>query len=145
MQFILEQSSCLYFIQKIGDVAINNTYESLKSSDILCRDWFCYDNQTTEIKLKDFKDFIKRNYPVKLSNTRNNNEDFTLLVVNDIHLQQTYKEGTEINCGQPAGCCEERWGEAKDGKGAGYWGTRNSICDIPTRTFVKTLESIKGR
>ena len=68
-----------------------------------------------------------------------------MLVINDIHLQQKYKEGTVIECGQVAGCCEERWGKPEPGKGAGYWGARNGVCDIPTRLFQKTLKYTKGK
>jgi hypothetical protein len=137
---------CHYYVTAVGNVAIDNSVEWMKKTDAVCGDLFCYDNETTQIKVEHFKQYIsthfKRNKDTIPKTT--DTKDFTMLVLNDIHLQMKYKEGTEVQCGQVAGCCEERWGPAKDGKGAGYWGNKDGTCDIPTRTFLKTLEFIKG-
>jgi hypothetical protein len=145
-ELILIPKACRYFVMKVGDPAIKNKFAYLRQSDSFCRDVFCYDNKTTEIKVKDFKQFLQKHYPkIDPPKRKNDDKDFKMLVLNDIHLQRKYKEGTVSDCGQVVGCCEERWGKATDGNGAGYWGTKKGSCDIPTRLFTQTIDYVKGK
>jgi hypothetical protein len=130
---------------RVGDPDIKNRFTYLRSSDAVCRDVFCFDQKATQIHLSDFETFLQKNYPkVDIISKEKSKGDFKMFVLNDIHLQSKYKEGTVSDCGQVAGCCEERWGKPSSGNGAGYWGTKKGNCDIPTRMFVKTLEHVKG-
>ena len=142
----MNQKACRFFLTRVGNPVVDNTFASFKNTDALCRNVFCFDDEHTEIKLEDFKQFIIKRYPRTQKAPKSvSGQDFKMLVLNDIHLQRLYKEGSVVDCGEVEGCCEERWGMAEKGKGAGYWGTRLSSCDIPTRTFLKTLEHIKSR
>lgn len=140
-------NECNFFINGIGNSAINNSYNFLKDSDYICSSLFCYDDTITKLKLEDFQKYLDKHFPkTEIIKKRKSDKDIKMIVVNDIHLQKDYKEQTVIDCGQIAGCCEARWGKPKKGEpSAGYWGTKNMTCDIPTRTFTKTLEFIKGR
>lgn len=144
--FAMAEHICRYFIESIGELAIGNTIQWIRQTDAICGDLVCYNSSSTEVKVEDYRAFLSKHYPKGDTSPQfaADSEDFSMIVVNDIHLQMGYKEGTVVHCGQVAGCCEERWGEDKSGNGAGYWGSKDGTCDIPQRTFLKTLEFIKG-
>ena len=144
--FFLDLKICRYYVMMIGDPAFNNSLEYLKISDALCRENFCFDGKTIQVKVSDFENYLNAKFPKIASNpTASDEQPFKVLVLNDLHLQKNYKEGTLVECGLPAGCCQSKWGKPSKGTGAGYWGTRQSNCDIPERTFLSTLEHIKSK
>jgi hypothetical protein len=142
----MEEKICKYYIMMIGDPAMSNSLDYLKISDSICGHLFCYNDQTIQLEVSEFEEYLTHNFPEIPQNTSNGTkEDFNILVLNDLHLQKHYKEGTLVNCGKPAGCCQEKYGKVSDGSGAGYWGTKHGNCDIPHRTFLKTLDFIKSK
>jgi hypothetical protein len=144
--FALEKKICNYYVKMLGEPAIDYSLEYIQKSDALCGDMFCYDSLTLKLKTSDFAKYLEANFPQKQNITSWENEDtFHVAVINDVHLQSDYQEGSVINCGQPAGCCTEKWGKDTESPGAGFWGTRESSCDIPKRTFTKTLQYMKGK
>jgi hypothetical protein len=143
--FFMEAKICKYYIMMIGDPAVSNSLNYIKISDSICGGIFCYNDKTIQLETSDFEKYLEVKYPeTKNKNLPEIGKDFEILVLNDAHLQKEYKEGTLVDCGKPAGCCQDKWGKVSE-NGAGYWGTKNSNCDIPDRTFLKTLEFIKSK
>ena len=62
--------------------------------------------------------------------------------LSDIHLDDTYKVGTLVDCGMDeTGCCREAYGYPKKGQqGAREWGEYD--CDTPEKTVENTLDYI---
>ena len=64
-----------------------------------------------------------------------------VLHISDVHLDLSYKVGTDVDCGMPM-CCMNFTEMANDtSKGAGYWG--EYYCDTPVWTFENMLSQIK--
>ena len=145
--FALQKSICNYYVMLLGNPLLDNSEKYLKETDYLCSTYFCEEADTVQLKLYDFKNYLQTKLPRK-SKERTSWADestFKIAVINDVHLQRDYKEGTLVDCGKPAGCCSEKVGAGKKGKGAGFWGTRESTCDIPNRTFEQTLKFIREK
>ena len=63
-----------------------------------------------------------------------------VLHISDVHLDLSYKIGTNTDCGLPL-CCMNFTEMADDpDKSAGYWGAY--YCDLPVWTFENMLSQI---
>ena len=66
---------------------------------------------------------------------------FKVLHLSDVHMDLSYKPGTDSKCGKPL-CCTNTTAMTDDpNKVAGYWGNYN--CDLPYWTFEDMLWHIK--
>ena len=64
-----------------------------------------------------------------------------VLHISDVHLDLSYKVGTNTDCGMPM-CCMNFTEMANDtSKAAGYWGAY--YCDTPVWTFEDMLKHIQ--
>ena len=64
-----------------------------------------------------------------------------MLHLSDVHMDLSYKPGTDAKCGKPL-CCTNTTAMTDDpNKVAGYWGNYN--CDLPYWTFEDMLWHIK--
>ena len=66
-----------------------------------------------------------------------------VLHISDVHLDLSYKVGTNTDCGLPM-CCMNFTEMADDPKkAAGYWGAY--YCDLPVWTFEDMLSQIRDK
>ena len=96
------------------------------------------------------KDLLK-DKPKFVEKKPTNKSSYTVLQVNDIHLDFMYEEDTMADakeCNTLTDCCQkgvkgllkdERDGTTK----AGFWGTPGVFCDLPQRTFKKFVSFVK--
>ena len=145
--FFILPEACNFYIKGLGNPMVFNSLQFLKDSDSICSTLFCLDDDLVKLKIEDLQNYLDKTFPKKqIFSDRTSEEDIEIIVVNDLHLQKDYKENTLVECGQVAGCCTPEWGNpGKNQTPAGYWGTRVSNCDIPIRTFDRTLSYIKGK
>ena len=64
-----------------------------------------------------------------------------VLHISDVHLDLSYKVGTNVDCGMPMCCMNFTEMANETSKGAGYWG--EYYCDTPVWTFEDMLSQIK--
>jgi hypothetical protein len=69
---------------------------------------------------------------------------YRVLQLNDMHVDFQYMTGASIDCGSISQCCNDLAGPAKNqSDAAGYWGSPDSKCDIPQRTWEAAIDFIK--
>ena len=143
----LDKQTCTYFVEAFGDSYFTLKPEFVKNNDFICSYMLNVCDRPTEaydfVKFKE--DFLKK-YPEPEHNATPNKpekEEFNILAFNDIHLQSDYVYKSNSDCHDFGGCCSPTSGKAdKKENEAGYWGTVQRKCDIPTRTFEATLQYI---
>ena len=64
-----------------------------------------------------------------------------VLHISDVHLDLSYKVGTNVDCGMPMCCMNFTEMANETSKGAGFWG--EYYCDFPVWTFEDMLRQIK--
>ena len=73
--------------------------------------------------------------PVPHSVLPEQGESLKVLHITDIHIDLTYTEGSESQCGRPM-CCSNTTGLASSpATEAGHWG--DFSCDVPAWTYTK--------
>lgn len=156
---IIPKSICEHYVIDLGFTSFKGMLDLYEQKNILCKTFFCPEDEIEIFEASDFEDYVRKNFPKpekfeatsSLKNLDNGVEknisesNFSVLAISDVHLQRSYKPGTKVDCGLPAGCCSAKSGMPNGNeRSAGYWGTRESNCDIPDHTFLKSLDYMKG-
>ncbi|ESN92072.1 hypothetical protein HELRODRAFT_181851 [Helobdella robusta] len=102
------------------------------------------DDENDSMFHNENKFIIKRIVTKKSNNNNNNNNNknsaksvLKIVHLADVHIEERYKEGTNVYCGLPV-CCLEEWGKGPSGLFGDY------RCNIPPRTFENFLEKVNG-
>ena len=144
---IIPKPVCAHYVNDLGLTSLAGMFDRLEQTDALCRNLVCPESKIEIFEVDDFRRYVAENFPRIESGRRLRSENarLSVLAISDVHLQRSYKPGTKVDCGLPAGCCNEEYGmPGANERAAGYWGTRESNCDIPDHTFLKALEHMKG-
>ena len=145
---------CDYFVDNFGASIFHNKVKFLQTTQHICANLLKLCQETYQpFDVEAFRRKINSEFPVPVnllgSNRQNRKKSaaksFKALVLNDIHIQNDYSHGAPTDCGQPGGCCSNRF-QPKPGsdRRAGYWGTADAACDAPDYLFFKTVEFIKN-
>lgn len=137
---------CKYFLTRLGHFHIQSRIGYFMDNNYFCSHYLSVCDQTTvAYDFAAFKKTLYEKYPkpprpaqIKVF------KDFDVLSLNDIHIQTDYLYKADKNCDEVGNCCADSTKPAHHKEDmAGYWGAPKSSCDIPKRTFEKTLEYIK--
>ena len=140
-------NKCNYFVKNKGLNLIPAKMEFLRKSDYFCSQqlMFC-ESKLSKFSIDKFTKDLYNKYPPVESPKTKNGKAFNALTLNDIHVQPNYAPKSSIVCPDNVGCCSAEYGFPMNEKlQAGYWGSPNAPCDIPTHLFEKTLEEIRDR
>ena len=133
---------CDYFLLR-EDPLINNEINFLERTNYICSLTFnLCDSNYMKYDFEKFRKNLYKNYK-KISRKKQNkinseNKKFTVLTLNDVHLQKDYLYKSKVDCKGPS-CCFEKIKESEECRQAGYWGTPMSKCDIPKHFWENTL------
>ena len=144
-QIGLSADVCKYFVNSFANDLFLKKPEYILETNYICSHIFDYcDVKTVPYDFEKFRRDFFHKYPVLEKKAENKGPAFSMLVLNDIHIQNDYAYKANTDCGEPGGCCSNyhKPPRRKEHE-AGYWGTLNKMCDIPARLFDKTVQYIK--
>lgn len=104
----------------------------------------CEETTIEKIPVGPIIDQIYEGMPEKDEKPPTLRNTYTILQVNDIHIDLDYEPGSIANCKDGLMCCRaNKTAKSEPPVLAGYWGATNGTCDIPTHTFDQFIEQIK--
>lgn len=104
----------------------------------------CEPTTITRFDLQPILDDIYKDMPPKKEVKPTGRATYTILQVNDIHIDLNYSVGSIVNCDNGVICCRNiSTSNATEKIYAGYWGTNQGSCDIPRQLFEAFVEQAK--
>lgn len=105
----------------------------------------CDDGTITRVDLKPVFDQIYKDMPQPVQRTPTLRKSYSILQVNDIHIDFEYMPGGIVNCKEGIMCCRANKTaiEGQDPVYAGAWGSLGGNCDLPQATFLQFVQTVK--
>lgn len=146
-QIGLSKDVCNYFGNSFSNDLFMNKPEYILETNYMCTHMFNFCDKTTEsYNFDKFKDDFYSKYPIPESRKKGEGKPFKMLVLNDIHIQNDYAYKANADCGEVGGCCSNYYKPPRNKESeAGYWGTLDKNCDIPSYFFDNTIAYIKEK
>jgi len=94
---------------------------------------------------------LLKNKPTFVEKKPTKKSSYTILQINDIHVDFIYQEDAVVECKSIENCCRGNstqisnslLRDKSEDRKSGYWATPGSMCDIPPRTFEKFVDFVK--
>ncbi|MCQ2820179.1 MAG: sphingomyelin phosphodiesterase [archaeon] len=123
--FVMDKEVCDAAVANYGPVVLDNLIERGLGPHRICEDLKICDITTPRINIEDYADRVLKDMPevVEKKIDKDSTETLKVLQVTDIHFDDSYKEGTVVDCGRPL-CCRDYPKEGEEGVTlAGFYGT----------------------